>query len=203
MRLTERDLALLRWINGHGFVTVRQAADWMGTCVQAGYRRLGLLHRGGFIERHRVFHGAERAHWPTDLGQTASGDGLSRLVGISPATYRHNQMLVDLAQAVADKTGGHFTPERRLRHEKAIDGLDREGHVPDGLIQLGNKKPIAIELELTIKSRRRLEAIVDGYLRSDLGEVWYFVTDEQVRRKLEAVTDGYRMFKIRSWKAPS
>ena len=35
MRLTERDLELLRWINGHGFVTARQAADWMGTCLQA------------------------------------------------------------------------------------------------------------------------------------------------------------------------
>ena len=42
MRLTERDLELLRWINGHGFVTARQAADWMGTCLQAGHRRMGL-----------------------------------------------------------------------------------------------------------------------------------------------------------------
>ena len=45
MRLTERDLELLRWINGHGFVTARQAADWMGTCLQTGHRRMGLLHK--------------------------------------------------------------------------------------------------------------------------------------------------------------
>ena len=34
MRFTERDGRLLRWINGHGFVTLRQAARWLGTNVR-------------------------------------------------------------------------------------------------------------------------------------------------------------------------
>ena len=203
MRLTERDLELLRWINGHGFVTARQVAEWMGASRQAAHRRLGLLHREGYLLRERLFHGEDRAYHVSALGQEASGDGLSRLEMISPATYRHNRMLVDLAQTVISKTGGHFTPERRLRQERAKDGLSRDSHVPDGLLQIKGKKPIAIELELTAKSRRRLEAIVDDYLRSDLGEVWYFTGDEQIRRKLKSVTDGYRMFKIRPLETPS
>ena len=34
MRFTERDGRLLHWINGHGFVTLRQVARWLGTNYQ-------------------------------------------------------------------------------------------------------------------------------------------------------------------------
>ena len=142
----------------------------MGASRQAAHRRLGLLHREGYLLRERLFHGEGRVYHVSAMGQEASGDGLSRLEMISPATYRHNRMLVDLGP------GGHRQDrrassrrERRLRQERAIDGLGHDGHVPDGLLQVKGKKPIAIELELTAKSRRRLEAIVDDYLRSDLG----------------------------------
>ena len=203
MRLTGRDLELFCWINGHGFVVARQVADWMGASRQAAHRRLGLLHREGYLLRDRLFHGDDRAYRISAMGQEASGDGLSWLEMISPATYRHNHMLVDLAEALTRKTGGEFTPERRLRQERVIDGLGRNCHLPDGVLQVNGKKPVAIELELTAKSRRRLETIVDHYLQSDLGEVWYFAGDEQIRRKLTSVTEGYRMFKIRPLEAAS
>ena len=119
MRLTERDLELLRWINGHGFVTGNQVADWMGASMQAAHRRLGLLHQGGYLLRERLFHSEKRAYRVSALGHEISGDTLSRLEMISPAIYRHNQMLVDLAHAVTVKTGGDFTPERRLRQSRA------------------------------------------------------------------------------------
>ena len=203
MRLTERDLELLRWINGHGFVTARQAADWMGTCLQTGHRRMRLLHQGGYVRRQRLFHGAERAYWLSGLGQKISGDTLSYLETISPATYRHHWMMVDLAHDLVAKTKGQFTPERRLREERAIKGVGAEGHVPDGLLHVKNKKPIAIELELTVKGRERLEGIVEGYLERDLGEVWYFVASDQVRRKLTSIIDSESLFKIKPWQPRS
>lgn len=203
MRLTERDLELLRWINGHGFVTARQAADWMGTCLQAGHRRMGLLHEGGYVTRQRLFHGAERAYWLSALGQQVSGDTLSCPETISPATYRHHWMMVDLAHDLITKTKGQFTPEHRLREQRAIKGVGAEGHVPDGLLKVKSKKPIAIELELTLKGRERLEGIVEGYLDRDLSAVWYFVTSDQIRRRLTSIIDGERLFKIKPWQPRS
>lgn len=65
-----------------------------------------------------------------------SGDTLSCLETISPATYRHHWMMVDLAHDLIAKTKGRFTPERRLREERAIKGAGAEGHVPDGLLHV-------------------------------------------------------------------
>ena len=94
----------------------------------------------------------------------------------------------------ADHHGGHV---------RATNSIGYDHHVPDGLLRIKGKMPIAIELELTAKSRARLEGIIDSYLQSDLGEVWYFVTNDQVQRKLEAATDGYEMFKIQRWTGSS
>jgi len=35
MRLTTRDRHMFQWINGHGFVTLPQAARWMGASYYA------------------------------------------------------------------------------------------------------------------------------------------------------------------------
>ena len=108
-------------------------------------------------------------------------------------------MMVDLAHDLITKTKGQFTPERRLREQRAIKGVGAEGHVPDGLLKVKSKKPIAIELELTLKGRERLEGIVEGYLDRDLSAVWYFVTSDQIRRRLTSIIDGERLFKIKPW----
>ncbi len=68
MRLTERDLELLRWINGHGFVTLRQIARWNDSFYQAAQRRVRQLVDHGYLERRAIFHG-DRAHWLTKLGR--------------------------------------------------------------------------------------------------------------------------------------
>ena len=63
-----------------------------------------------------------------------------------------------------------------------------------------SKKPIAIELELTLKeptkrlegNRRRLSSTATS------SAVWYFVTsDQQIRRRLTSIIDGERLFKIK------
>ncbi len=43
MKFTERDAHMICWINGHGFVTIRQIARWMGSSYQAARRRAQRL----------------------------------------------------------------------------------------------------------------------------------------------------------------
>lgn len=202
MKFTERDAEMIRWINGHGFVTIRQIARWMGSSYQAAQRRTQLLAEVDFLEHQWPFRG-ERAYLPTKRAVARAGDELPPLNRITLGSYVHDLQLVDLAHWLVKETNGAFTPERRLRHERGLIGVGVAGHVADGLLDLGNGKPIAIELELSTKAKRRLAKIIRGYL-SDLSiaEVWYFTGSLAVRSGVERAVGDHAFIKIHDW-APS
>jgi len=185
MRFTERDGRLLHWINGHGFVTLRQVARWLGTNYQTAQRRVRFLFDDGYLDRQWLVHG-DRAHWLTPAGRGMCGDSLRPPKHIRLGSYRHDRMLVDLALTLVVENRGQFTPERRLRQMEEMDQVGKRGHIADGWLHLdGQTKPIAIELELSTKGSRRLERILRGYMADlEIAEVWYFVECETVRRQL-------------------
>jgi|GEM_PF-810593 len=197
MRFTERDSRLLRWINGHGFVTLRQVARWLGTNYQTAQRRVRLLYDQGYLDRQWLVHG-DRAHWLTPTGRAMCGDSLPPPKHIRLGSYRHDRMLVDLALTLVADAGGQFTPERHLRQMQEMDRIGKRGHVADGWLHLDDQtKPIAIELELSTKGSRRLERILRGYMTNlDIAEVWYFVECETVRRQLTKAAKDLGFIKI-------
>lgn len=202
MRLTARDRRLFQWINGHGFVTARQAATWMGAGYRVGARRLSRLVAAGYLQHKRFDHAGPRVHWLTRQGWEASGDPLNAPTTINRVTYFHDTMLVDLSQALVAETGGAFTPERRLRADLLAKGRRTKNHLPDGLLHLDGQKPIAIELECSAKTADRLRKIVTDYVvDTKLQAVWYFATSSDVRRLIERTTRPYSGFQIRMWEA--
>ncbi len=61
--------------------------------------------------------------------------------------------------------------------------------MPDGLLYIGDDKPVAIELEISLKERNRLRDIITDYaFSSTIREVWYFVTNDTVRRAINRAT---------------
>lgn len=201
MELTERDQRLFHWINGHGFVTVRQASAWMGANYQAAQRRMRKLVDAGFLERKRLLHGDKRVHWVTKQALAASGDNLAPPQTIGLGSYRHDLVLVDVAQSVVDHTGGDFVPERRLRQQEGFKGVGVSGHLPDGLLRRPGQQPIAVELEMSTKGRRRLQQIVSGYAANmGLDQVWYFVTGQDVRHVVEEAAKPHDFIKVLDWR---
>ena len=74
---------MFQWINGHGFVTLQQAATWMDASYYAARRRLRVLVDNGYLERKRFEHGGARVHWLTTKGWEVSGDSLApRRIGL-------------------------------------------------------------------------------------------------------------------------
>ena len=169
----------------------------MGSSYQAAQRRTQILAEADFLEHQWPFRG-ERVYVPTKRAVNRSGDALPPLNRITHGSYVHDLKLIDLALWLAADTGGAFTPERRIRHERGLIGVGISGHVADGLLELGDDKPIAIELELSTKAKRRLAKIIRGYL-SDLsiGEVWYFASSVAVRGSLERAVGNHAFIKIR------
>jgi len=201
VELTERDQHLFRWINGHGFVTVNQTSAWMGTNYQAAQRRMKKLVDAGYLQRKRLLHGDKRVHWVTKKALAASGDNLAPPQTIGLGSYRHDLVLVDVAQTVVDQTGGDFVPERRLRQHAGFKGVGVSGHLPDGLLRLPGQKPIAVELEMSTKGRQRLKRIVSGYAANmGLEQVWYFVTANDVRHVVEEAAKAHDFIKVLDWR---
>jgi len=199
MDFTPRDARLLRWINGHGFVTVQQAATWLDIRYQTCHRRLKRLVDGGYLTTTRVGH-SRYAFRLVKAGVIMCGDDLPPLKIIAMGSYHHDLQLVDLAMLVEKQTGGHFVTERRIRHDRCLSGVGVHGHVPDGLLEFDDRKPIAIELELSTKGWRRLGSIVADYAANlDIGEVWYFAGSGRLCQRLKRAADGYSFIKIFAW----
>ena len=78
---------------------------------------------------------------------------------------------------------GEWRCERALA-QSAPSRSDERPHLPDGLLTNGGRE-IAVEVELTLKSRARLEAIL-GELGHRYDEVWYFAAPS-LRRAVSAV----------------
>src|SRR5437016_3643959 len=97
MRLTERDLILLRWINSFGFVTMEIISRYLGISKSVTWRRLRKLKIGGYVLHERVFHGMSGSYRVTLLGAQVSGSELPPLRLLSPATYRHDLTVVTLS----------------------------------------------------------------------------------------------------------
>lgn len=199
MKFTERDADMLRWINGHGFATIRQTFRWMGSSYQAAQRRMQRLTEAGLL-RHEWLMRRERIYWPTKRGIGLCDDDLPPLGHIAAGSYNHTLQLIDLAEFLVANSGGQLVPERRLRHDRGLAGVGVRGHVSDGHLHLSARKPIAIELELSTKGQRRLAQIMRRYTADlGIGEVWYFAGSEALRQRLEKAAARHNMITVHTW----
>ncbi|MDH3665085.1 MAG: hypothetical protein OEU92_34570 [Alphaproteobacteria bacterium] len=199
MIFSPRDAQILRWINGHGFATGRQVADWLGVRYQSIHPRLKFLTDAGYLRSQRVGHNLLALRL-TKAGVTRCGDDLPPLRAIRFGSFFHDLQLIDLATKLTKQTGGQFTTERRLRQERGFKGVGLPTHIPDGLLKLDGKPPIAIELELSTKGWQRLQNILQAYAADfSLGEVWYFAGNDALRRRLESAAEGYAFVRVFSF----
>jgi hypothetical protein len=104
---------------------------------------------------------------------------LPPLAKISLGSYHHSVVLIHLYLKLSTEyPEAKWTSERTLLNEKFFDGIGKSGHCADAILILPDKE-IAIEVELTSKSQRRLESIIRSYSTDlSINEVWYFCSGE-------------------------
>lgn len=179
--LTERDMTIAAWIGRQGAVRAEHVMTRFSIGRTATYRRLHELVEFGLVRRHRLLYNDGGL-----LTATAEGlrwAGLDRLapVRISLALVPH----MIASAALAAELEPTLTAERLLSDREhraaenvagepiasAIVGKQSDGrpglHRPDfALITLGGQQVTAVEVELTLKNRTRLQRILRGYLRN-------------------------------------
>src|SRR3990167_8132278 len=174
MQLTERDVEILGFINDFGFCEVSHIGKRFGLKNLRSYKVMKRLICGGLVAHERVFHNRPGIYFVTREG--AKHTPLPQIYKIPKDLYKHQIAIIDvyfkLIQLYPDAV---WISERVLKRDKFTEGIGRAGHLADGKLILPDRKQVAIEVELTMKSRRRLEQIFRAYtLQIAVKEVWYF-----------------------------
>ncbi|QSZ27612.1 replication-relaxation family protein [Aceticella autotrophica] len=177
MQITDRDIEILLWINRMRFVTAKQVSKKFKIGIKSAYRVLKRLCDDRFLYHSRSYMFEPGVYLCTKRGKRISGSTLwvpeRPSEYLDKALYKHTLAVVDLSIEL-EKLGGWIS-ERELRKGHKFNEM-----VPDGVLVKDNKK-VAIEVELTLKSNKRLDKKIEYYKGCiDYYEVWYFVESEAI-----------------------
>jgi hypothetical protein len=202
--VTNRDRAIVEWIGRLGAASAADVMARFGMGRTAAYRRLAALVDQGVLATERLLYGQPALY-------VATRDGLqwARLARLEPcrvgvASARHFALCAQLA-VVLERTqpGYRLWSEREVRVAELDAGgpvaSAELGRLPDGRPRLRRAdlvlmprdedcRPVAVEVELTVKWARRLEAICRAWARCRLVEsVRYYASPAAARAVARAV----------------
>ena len=196
MQITNRDMRLIAWLNGVGFATVALIAHWLSVDFSTAARLVRRLVDVGLLRRRRVSFLNVAVLVPTPAACRLLGDPLPPIRNVSFATFGHSLLLGELSIGLERRFQGSFEPERRIRHRSG-----KANHMVDGILQVPDKGPIGIELELSAKGRRRLQQIIEEHAANfDFVEVWYVVTDDVTFSYLKSFTADHPHIRVARWR---
>ena len=185
MRFSERDGWLLGFVGEQYAISVDQLARLIGRGHRTGRALRDRWCGAGWVESRRLTRTGPSLMWLT-------GEG-TRVAQSPYRTWRPNVSLATHIEAVTDV---RLIVERQLRlgewrceralAQSAPSRSEERPHLPDGLLIRGGRET-AIEVELTLKSRARLETIL-AELGHRYDEVWYFAAPS-LRRAVGALAD--------------
>ena len=196
IRLKPRDLAALRWVGEQYAVRLdilqrllgrgaQQATAVAGQVGDSSARRVVRRWQQARLVQARKFffaspewiwltrHGLRQLHLPFRFWAPT--------VGALPHLHQINAVRLLLEEQAEVSLA--WQSERRLRQvQPQPAGL----HLPDGEAHLANGEVVAVEVERTPKSRRRLAQILDR-LGARYSGVWFFVTPQSRRAVAAAI----------------
>lgn len=173
-RASERDSELLFLIGEQYAVTLPQLARLTRRRLHTARALRDRWKRAGWIDSRPLAIGTPSFVWLTGRGR-ALAQSPYRLWDANPGLALHIEAVTNvrlLLERALDL--GEWECERSIAQRFARDPGSR-GHLPDGLL-LSDQQRIAVEVELTLKSRVRLQAIIDE-LSVAYDRVWYFAPE--------------------------
>lgn len=198
-RNAEKTRLVLRWLRDELCSPAEIVARLLGiAAVQPVYRFLDSLVTKGLLVRAKYpVDGRQVSVWGlTPHGVAFSFDENEPLTDVTPfqpsrvsaAQLPHRLAVQSLRLAMTTKGATGW----RYLHRIALKGMK----VPDALAELDGKT-VAFEVERTVKSRRRYQEVVSGYLfnrkANGIDEIWYICPDRptlvRVQRAILAVDE--------------
>ena len=200
--LTQRDIAITEWVGRQGAVRAEHVMARFSIGRTAAYRRLHELVDFGLLRRHRLLYRDGGLLTATAEGLRCAG--LYRLtparisLALVPHMIASAAFAADLEPRLVDE---QLLSDREHRAAEiaagdpiasAIIGAPRSGHEglhrPDfALVKRDRGDVVAVEIELTLKNRTRLERILRGYLRNQNVSVVRYHARRDIAEAVERV----------------
>ncbi len=196
-----------------GHVAGRFAIDRTGA-----YRRLAVLVEAGLLQHERYLHARPGVYFATRAGLAATGVALPP-ARLGPATYEHQVAVASLAIALErefapdrvvteremrSRDTGRERPEFALRLPGASRGGYPRLHFSDlAVLDVDERgRPLAVELERTLKGRARLRRIVRAYVAArHIAGARYYVSGAAERAVGAAVEEAQAGALVSLWSA--
>lgn len=182
--LRARDLEVLRWVCEQYGARTDQLEVLLGTGPRSVQRLLVRLRDAGLVVTRRVLVGEAAWVIPTRAGLRAAGQGFGvwqlRLGGLMHvAAVNHVRLHIGERSAESE-----WVCERTLARERGPGE-----HLADAVVITEDGRRVAIEVELTVKSRQRVRLILDD-LSARHDAVLYFCAPGPYRQLSELAREG-------------
>jgi hypothetical protein len=204
--LTEREAAVLGPLAEHRILIVPQVALLLGVSDSTALRRLRQLENERLLELPGIFKGLPPAATIRSRGLRALGSSL-KSPQLNFNEYRHDVGVGWLWLAARAGSFGKLrglTTDRRMQAEDAaalaagsgsrwgvgVGLLGSHGqpqrHYPDLMLDMASGHRVAVELELTAKSSRRLNRIMTGYASdASIDSVLYLAASRSIATQVQ------------------
>lgn len=198
MVLTQRDLELFRKLSSYGMLSTKQIAHhvFSSIAVTTVLRRLRILEESFYLKRILGLE-SQDVLWTLTEKAADTAHVIVPKRQWSKNMLEHDFKLLSLRLALEGTGIAHsWLPEHKIRsnifRENGMRGI-KQKLIPDGLMGIeveGKRVSVAVELEITLKNKRKLKEIVDRYQRiSGIYAVWYIAPSATI---LNAVADLWK-----------
>lgn len=176
MHLISRDVEILRFVNEFGYCDIFQLMKRFSYRKTWMYDLVQRLVSNGLLKLETILNSRNYAYCVTTKG--ARYTELPAIDHVMIGQCLHHDYLIDVfietRQRYPEAT---WLCERKLRQEKFCNGIGVKGHISDGMLIFPDGREIAIEVEISVKGKKRIEKIMRWYCTQvSIREVWYFCT---------------------------
>lgn len=200
-RIEEKRRTVLRWLASEGYSTEKVLGELLGLQRNAIYKTIKGMERDGLIQRHelRSLMGKLAVLVGTPHGIAMGKDAVAsedwrdvESIGrIAVSSIAHG-LDVQTVRVKAIKVGwADWISDRKAHKLSAEDGWLK---IPDSIAVSPDGEVIAIEVERTIKTRKRYEAIISAYLqmikKGKIASVVYVCPDADVAPRLSRIFES-------------
>lgn len=201
----ESHLATVAWAARLGAVTAEALALLKDISLGTAKTELSRLAGLGLLKSCRPLRDQPSLYTATSDGMSLCGEQELTQCKVTPGGASHLIACAAVAARLACSCPGHrLAGERELRREESMHGgplasatleAGKDGaemlHRPDLVLwPREGGRPVAVEVELTLKSRERLTAICQAWVRSELVAGVLYVAVREVERALRQMRDG-------------
>lgn len=184
IRLQDRDKAILKVCYEQQFLLTEHVANHFfdGSYGEA-LRRVIELRKADYLKPAGFRIGQQLAHILGHRGMPIAEANSGVRVPVYPVIDRlkaeHDAIVTDIRLRFEGDWNGKWTPEIDIK-------ADHPSKIPDGIFEFGDKKKAAIEVENSLKGRKRFQDRLKLWNPHEIDMVIYFATSEEIYESLKS-----------------